>query len=385
MKDSSKINVWYFILWIIIAIGVSVGIYYFNRTYHLGIDSTMTGYVGLIAAPSTAYLWIVRERKKEKELENKREDQYQERISELNKVYVEGVNQLYDENKQLAGAFTLVSLIDEWYYLSKIYLNHTNDINIKIEQIVSVLFSRYEQIFTDEPSLFNELIKDVIVKVVKSQRDTQLELDWSKFTFNNLSFGLNENEYPGIEMKYKNSFEEANLFRSRFIESDFSSLNLQKMTANKAVFGKSFFNNSDLNKSTFIESQFRESYFMGASLIGATLHDSTFLSANLSKAKLINADLTEASFKFADLSGADLRRATLRKTDFTGASLRGAKLDGAIIEGTYFNGADISNIDLSGEEFQKAEIYGLSINGKAIDADTEANILSGNLQEVFKR
>ena len=33
MKDSSKINVWYFILWIIIAIGVSVGIYYFNRTY----------------------------------------------------------------------------------------------------------------------------------------------------------------------------------------------------------------------------------------------------------------------------------------------------------------------------------------------------------------
>lgn len=385
MKDSSKVKLWCFILWIIIAIGVSVGIYYFNSIYHLGIDSTMTGYVGLIAAPPTAYLWIVRERKKEKELENKREDQYQERISELNKVYVEGVNQLYDGNKNLAGAFTLVSLIDEWYYLSEVFSDHTKDNNIKIEQTVSVLFSRYEQVFTDEPSLFNELIKDVIVKVVKSQINTQLNLDWSKFTFKNLGFGLNENEYPGIEMKYKNSFEEANLFRSRFIESDFSSLNLQKATANKAVFVKSFFNNSDLSKSTFIESQFIESYFIGASLIGATLHDSNFLNAYFSGAKLINADLSYANFKFADLTGADLRDANLKKTDFTGALLRGAKLDGAIIEGTYFNGADISNIDLSGKEFQKAEIFGLSINGKAIDADTEANILSGNLQDVFKR
>ena len=64
MKDNSKVKLGWFISWIIIAIGVTVEIYIFNRKYKLGIDSTMTGYVGLIAAPATAYLWIVRERKR---------------------------------------------------------------------------------------------------------------------------------------------------------------------------------------------------------------------------------------------------------------------------------------------------------------------------------
>ena len=44
---------------------------------------------------------------KEVELENKQEELYQSKISELNKVYVDAINQIYKEDSFLAGVYSL--------------------------------------------------------------------------------------------------------------------------------------------------------------------------------------------------------------------------------------------------------------------------------------
>lgn len=384
MGDNSKIKVWYFILWIIFAVGVSVGIYYLNSRYHLGIDSTMTGYVGLIAAPATAYLWIVRERKKEEELGNKREDQYQVKVSELNKVQIEAVNQFYDGKKYLAGAFALSGLIDEWMYLSNIYKNHKRENFKKAEQIASILFTRYDE---NEKSShqFKEIEVKIIVDLVKSQKEPEQIVEWSKYKFDSLTFGSNVNEFPGLELPYKNDFVNAILLRATFTHTDFTLLNLNGISSNQSNFDKSGFINTKLNDSEFIETHFKEALLQNSEFKNAVLHDSDFFMANLSNADLRNADLTDVKFGRANLENADLRGAILKGTDFTSAKLKGAKLKGAIIDGAYFNNADITDIDLSGQEFIKSEIYGLKIYNKEIDFENKLDILSGNLQKYFKR
>lgn len=382
MKDSSKVKLGWFISWIIFAIVVTVGIYILNREYKLGIDSTMTGYVGLIAAPATAYLWIVREKKKEKELENKSEDQYQVKVSELNKVQIEAVNQFYDEKKYLAGAFSLSGLIDEWMYLSDIYENHKRENFKKTEQIASILFTRHDE---NEriPHQFKEIESKIIVDLVKLQKEPEQIFEWSKYKFDYLSFGSNVNEFPGLELPYKNDFVNAKLLRATFTHTDFTLLNLNGISSNQSNFYKSGFINTKLNDSEFIDTHFKEALLQNSEFQNAVLHDSDFFMADLSNADLRNADLTDVRFRNADLKNADLRGSILKGTDFTSANLKGARLKGAIIDGAYFNSADITDIDLNGQEFSESEIYDLIINNRVIDSEERLDILSGNLQQYF--
>lgn len=384
MKDSSKVKLGWFISWIIFAIVVTVGIYILNREYKLGIDSTMTGYVGLIAAPATAYLWIVRERKKEKELENKREDQYQVKVSELNTVQIEAINQFYDKEKYLAGAFALSGLIDEWIYLTDIYKTHKRANFIKIEQIASILFTRHNE-FEKMPHQFRILETEIIVKLVKLQKETGQLFDWSKYDFHLFTFGSNVNEFPGLELPYKNDFIDAKLLRATFSQTDFTMLNLMGISSNKSNFNKSYFNGTNLNNSEFIETDFIEAYLPDAKFKDAVLHDSNFFKANLSNADLRNADLTDVKFKSANLENADLRGAILKNTDFTSAKLKGAMLQGATIDNTFFEGAEISGIDLTGKEFVNADFPYVRINGNVCSTDEKDLILEGHLQTLFRK
>lgn len=65
----------------------------------------MTAYLAIIGSIPTVYLWIVKERKKEEELKNKQQEINQITISELNKVYVDAVNQFFDDKTFIAGAY----------------------------------------------------------------------------------------------------------------------------------------------------------------------------------------------------------------------------------------------------------------------------------------
>lgn len=71
----------------------------------------MTAYLAIIGSIPTVYLWIVKERKKEEELKNKQQEINQIKTSELNKVYVDAVNQFFDDKTFIAGAYALLALV----------------------------------------------------------------------------------------------------------------------------------------------------------------------------------------------------------------------------------------------------------------------------------
>lgn len=389
--EIGKVDIRSFFTFIIIGFLLSVVAYCINKLAKLGIENSLTGYMGIIASPPTAYLWFIRERKKERELknadidqENKKEDQYQVKVSELNKVQMEAVNQFYDEEKYLAGAFTLSGLIDEWLYLSNIYESHKRENFIKGEQIASILFTRYgesERI----PSKIKKLETEIIVKLVKLQKETEQTFDWSKYEFDRFSFGTNVNEFPGLELPYKNEFVDAKLLRATFTQTDFTMLNLRGISSNQSNFNKSGFNGTNLNDSEFIETDFIEAILPNAKFKNAVLHDSNFLKANLRNVDLQNADLSYVNFKSANLKNADLRGAILKYTYFTSADLKGAMLEGAIIDNTFFEGAEISGIDLTGKEFANAEFPYVRINGNVCSSHEKDLILEGHLQTLFRK
>ncbi|WP_270323223.1 hypothetical protein [Lactococcus petauri] len=222
MMEIGKVDFRSFFTFIFLGLLLSVVAYCINKFAKLGIENSLTGYMGIIASPPTAYLWFIRERKKERELknadidqENKKENQYQIKVSELNKVQIEAVNQFYDEEKYLAGAFALSGLIDEWIYLTDIYKTHKRANFIKIEQIASILFTRYDE-FEKMPHQFRILETEIIVKLVKLQKETGQLFDWSKYDFHLFTFGSNVNEFPGLELPYKNDFIDAKLLRVTF-------------------------------------------------------------------------------------------------------------------------------------------------------------------------
>lgn len=374
----------YFILFIIISLIAAWLFYRFNIKCKWGFDNNLTGYIGFIAALPTAYLWIIRERKKEAELENKEEDQYQEKVSELNKVQIEAVNQFYDKDKHLAGAFALNGLLDEWTYLSVAYTNHKKENFIKIEQIVSILFTKSDSV-EKYPYQFKKLLQEIIVKLIKIQNETEQMFDWSRYQFDLFGFGTNIDEFPGLELKYKNAFIGSKLSNATFTNSEFTLLNLNKMISSRSNFRGSYFNNVKLNNSIFVASEFMDTYFIGAKLKNAILHDSNFLRANFSRADLRGADLTDAKFKNAVLENADLRGAILKNTDFSGANLKNARLEGAIIDNAYFNGACIVGIDLNGKELDNSEIYNVNIENINITPEIRKDIKAGNLQDYFNK
>jgi len=380
--NNSNLNTNIFYLLIGLTILLALAIYIFNNKCNLNIDNNLTGYVGLIAAPPTAYLWIIKERKKELELVNKEEDQYLMKVAELNRVQNEAINQFYDEKKMLAGAIAINSSIDEWTNLSHTYREHEKEIFIKVEQLASVLFFKYSL----EEKNFEQMtgiIKEVIEKIIYIQDETNLMFDWSKYKFKHLGFGTNMEEYPGLGLKYANTFIGSELLKAIFLESEFTSLNLTKMTSSKSYFDKSFFTKANLEESKFIDSSFTEAFFTEAVLIKANLLDSNFFKADFERADLRGAILKGAIFKRANLKGADLRGADLTETDFTSADLTGAKLSGAIISKTYFEGANITGIDLEGSELKNANLHYAIISGVEWNDSVKEKILNGNLQDFF--
>lgn len=388
-KEMGRVNVVAFFAFIFLGLVLVVSLYCINKLVKLGVDNTLTGYMGLVAAPPTAYLWIIRERKKERELkntdvdhENKIEDQYQVVVSELNKVQIEALNLFYDQNKQLAGAFALNGLIDEWIYLSTTYKNHQKDCFIKIEQIASILFTKDND---DEKhvSQYKELLAGIVVKLIDFQNETDQIFDWSKFKSNLFTFGYSMENLPGIELRYKTAFVGAQLLRATFIQTDFSFLNLEGMCSNQSNFKSSYFNEAILSNGKFIGTNFQKAKFTNAKLKNANLQNSNFNNACLPEVDLRGADLRNAEFNNANLSKADLRGAKLNRTNFTSANLKGAKLEGAVIEGTFFDRADITDIDLNGKELKNANLFGVIIKDKKLDSGAIEDIKAGNLKKYF--
>mgnify|MGYP006983167768 FL=1 len=113
----------------------------------------------------TLYLWIVKERKKERELLNKGAELNQIRIAELNKVYVDAINQFNNPTSDsfLAGAYSLNGLIDDWINLYNENTENEHYYFTRVEQIAAILLSKIEERTTNK--LFMVLSSSVVFKL----------------------------------------------------------------------------------------------------------------------------------------------------------------------------------------------------------------------------
>ena len=253
---------------IISSISLAVGIYCLSRAMNLGFENNLTAYIAIIGGIPTIYLWIVRERKKEKDQEialsslNKKDIEiYQNKIAELNKVYVDAITQFYNSESFMAGAYALNALVDDWLVLTKEHPSNSEEHLIRFSQISSILFSKRTEI-TDNHQ-FNLLIEQLFIKVAKtSVMYKHFKFNWEGYSFDNLNFsGADLN---GADLSY------AKLNGAILIMADLSSVELTGAKLNHADL--SF---ADLSRANLRDAELNHALISNSSFSNATLNNSS--------------------------------------------------------------------------------------------------------------
>jgi uncharacterized protein YjbI with pentapeptide repeats len=115
-------------------------------------------------------------------------------------------------------------------------------------------------------------------------------------------------------------------------------------------------------------------------LSGMNLSTADFSSADLRWTGLRESNCESCSFRKTDLMGANLRNARLMKADFREADLRWthfieADLRGADLRGALLQGSIMLKTDLRGADLTGARIFGVSVWGVVLDAETRQSDL----------
>ncbi|PEF14757.1 hypothetical protein CON87_33355, partial [Bacillus cereus] len=91
---------------------------------------------------------------------------YQNKIAELNKVYVDAISQFYNPQSFMAGAYALNALVDDWLVLTKEHPSNSEEHLIRVSQISSILFSKRTEIPDNQQ--FNLLIEQLFIKIANT-------------------------------------------------------------------------------------------------------------------------------------------------------------------------------------------------------------------------
>lgn len=303
----------YFSLSIGISIGLAVGVYFLNQKMNLGFDKSLTAYVAILGAVPTAYLWVIKERKKEEDLKNKNQELKQLKISELNKVYVDAINQFYNQNSFLAGAYSLNGLIDDWINL----LNDDENEEYyytRIRQISGIILSKIEERSSNH--LFKVLSSNIVFKMINLQ-----EVD---------KIGLRNFDLSNLDLKEIN-FSGCNLSGITFTNSDLSDADLSDCNLSRTTFTNSNLSKANLSGANLKFSDFSKSILFEADLSCIDTELTVFSKSDLEKAKLTNARISNSILSNSSLKASNLDNATLvynvyDDTDFTVASFEKASL-----------------------------------------------------------
>lgn len=136
------------------------------------------------------------------DLKNKQQEINQIKVSELNKVYVDAVNQFFDDRTFIAGAYTLLALVDDWINMSREYEEKAKDYYSRVSQISSILFSKQKENCNDD--LFNSIIIELLNKIVQLDKNIDsFSFNWSKVSLKNLklyNFDFRNSQLNGIKI-----------------------------------------------------------------------------------------------------------------------------------------------------------------------------------------
>lgn len=311
---------------IISSISLAVGIYCLSRAMNLGFENNLTAYIAIIGGIPTIYLWIVRERKKEKDQEialsslNKKDIEiYQNKIAELNKVYVDAITQFYSSESFMAGAYALNALVDDWLVLTKEHPSNSEEHLIRFSQISSILFSKRTEI-TDNYQ-FDLLIEQLFIKVVKtSVMYEHFNFNWEGYSFDNLNFSgadlngadLSYAKLYGADLSYAElnhailimaDLSSADLTGAKLNHADLSYANLNRANLRDAELNHAFISNSSFSNAKLNNSSLREMIIDIESHLHSLIGDYAY-NFSMTNCDLTNADLTNTDLTYADLKGA---------------------------------------------------------------------------------
>lgn len=404
--DSEQVSSNVFIGTIFVSIALAILIYFIIDRFELHLENNVTATFAIIASVPTAYLWIVKERKKERELENKKIDLeyknlqialhkkeiYQSKVNELNKVYVDAVNQFYGDETFLAGAFALNSLISSWKTLTSEKYEKDLFIKSKVTQIISIIFSRFQE--KKKNSSYHSLVVQLIVN--NSSGTKSVISDWSLYVLS--SIDLSKRNFENISFA-KANFNGCNLSSSNLKNSDLSHANLSSANLSNAILS-----NADLYYTNLSNSKLIGAKLVGSALIGAKLKAAKLTNADLSTAFLNNADLRYSKMEFSNLTGANLLGANLEFANLFSAELGTADLSRCTLKGIDLRFTDLRNVvfskivgmsnedlefleetDLSGANLSRSDLRGVNLTFvKLENARLEgADLRGAYLEESF--
>lgn len=350
-KIDEKISIGWFIGSIIVGIGLIYLSYIFSTQSEM--ETSLTAYVAVLGAVPTAYLWIVKEKKKEKELYNKErelqskdEELFQKRVAELNKVYVDAVNQFYDEKQFLAGLFALYGILGDWLNILEENPSRKNDISIKVEQISSIIFSANTKMFKQKNSevgkAYYSLAGDVTaVLAIKSRDDKINEFSWDKYNIRNVII--------------KSGWD---LHDVEFIKADLSDAKMIGCNLEGAIFQNSMMGATD---------------FTGSNLSNAKIRNCIVAGTIFSKSHLDNSTIANQTLTYAKFELATLEETTLSNVNFYDCSFKDTEFIKTKISGVDFSSSDISDAQFCELNFKNREMIELS---------TQKNYMS--LQSLMK-
>lgn len=307
---NEKISIKILWFWITLSFLLSVLFYSLVNFKILKMEISLTAFIALTGALPTVYLWIVKERKKEKDqkialssLNKKDIELYQNKIAELNKVYVDAISQFYNPQSFMAGAYALNALIDDWLVLSREHQNDSEEHLIHVSQIASIIFSKRAE-GADEV-LYNSLIEKLFLKI-------------SSLTGNNKTFGF---AWKGF------SFKSLNFFRANLSNTDLLAIDLNNADLTGAFLNKTILIYADLIDAFLTNAQLIDADLTGANLMGATL-----IKAKLMKANLTDADLSNAKSWKANVNEAIFSRTVISNNFILNVeNIRIVQLEGCLI------------------------------------------------------
>ena len=353
---------------IISSISLAVGIYCLSRAMNLGFENNLTAYIAIIGGIPTIYLWIVRERKKEKDQEialsslNKKDIEiYQNKIAELNKVYVDAITQFYNSESFMAGAYALNALVDDWLVLTKEHPSNSEEHLIRFSQISSILFSKRTEI-TDNHQ-FNLLIEQLFIKVAKtSVMYKHFKFNWEGYSFDNLNFsGADLN---GADLSY------AKLNGAILIMADLSSVELTGAKLNHADLSY-----ADLSRANLRDAELNHAFISNSSFSNAKLNNSSLREMRIDIESHLYSLIGDYAYNFS-MTNCDLTNADLTNTDLTYANLKGATFSDTII--SYNQLFEINQITLN-------QIQGLLIyDDESKDNEPTTEIIIEKLQSKIQ-
>lgn len=168
--------------------------YFIPKVFGQNVSVTLQALVVIAAGLPTVYLWIVNQRKKEHDVNFEAE-------RELNNRYVKAVEQLYNSESFMAGAYAVASLITDWYDLEiplkkkRTQMEHLTRILLNIDR---------DELVVKNQSILNQYLQ-LCRTVLLDEEHLELVEKGEKYTYNllNLSNLDLSNQNDGLFSKLK--------------------------------------------------------------------------------------------------------------------------------------------------------------------------------------